>query len=389
MVSAPRPATAEMLARLVAFDTTSRNSNLPLIEDVAAYLDAHGVPYRLSRDPTGTKANLHAVLGPQALGGVAFSAHVDTVPVDGQAWTGDPFTLRRADGRLIGRGAADMKGFAASMLAAVPDLLAAGLARPVHLLLSYDEEVSCDGARRLVEDLGESGLMPALCVVGEPTGMQPVLAHKGRIAAEALFRGKAWHSSEPARGANAIYAAAEAVAWIATEARRREREGPSEEGFDPPHTTWHVGTFEGGTILNIVPEHARFVFEIRNLPGDDAHADLARFEAHVRREIEPRLHAVDPACGAEVRALNVLPSFSLNPQHPLADVVRQVTGANAAGKVSYGTEAGIFQEAGIPTIVCGPGHIQQAHKADEWIAEDQLARCDLFLRRLAARLAAA
>jgi acetylornithine deacetylase len=377
-----------LLARLVAFDTTSRNPNLPLIESVGAYLAALGVPYRLSRDGTGSKANLHAIVGPQAPGGVAFSGHVDTVPVDGQAWTGDPFALRRRDGRLVGRGTADMKGFVAAMLAAVPDLLAANLARPVHLFLSYDEEVSCDGARRLVDDLGESGLLPALCIVGEPTGMQPVLAHKGRLAAEALVRGKAWHSSETDRGANAVQAAAEAVAWIAAEARRRERDGPFKPGFDPPCTTWHVGTFEGGTILNIVPERARFVFEIRNLPGEDSRADLARFEAHVRAEIEPRLRAVDPACGFEVRVLNVLPSFSLDPAHALADAVRQVTGANATGKVSYGTEAGIYQEAGLATIVCGPGHIAQAHTADEWIAEDQLAQCDLFLRRIAARLAA-
>ena len=386
MVPAP-PTTAEILARLVAFDTTSRHSNLALIEDVGAYLDGCGVSYRLGFDSSGAKANLHAIIGTPGPGGVAFSGHVDTVPVDGQAWTSDPFALRRTDGRLIGRGTADMKGFVAAMLAAVPDLAAARLAQPVHLFLSYDEEVSCDGARQLVTDLQESGFAPALCIVGEPTGMRPVLAHKGRIAVECRVQGRAGHSSEPDRGANAVQAGAEAVAWIAAEARRVAAEGPFVDGFDPPYSTWHVGTFQGGTILNIIPEHAQFVFEIRPVPGDDAMAGLARFEAALRADIEPRLRAIGPECGIAIEVLNLLPPLSLDAAHPLADAVRQVTGANAAGHVSYGTEAGIYQEAGIPTIVCGPGHIQQAHKADEWIAEDQLAQCDAFLRAVARRLA--
>jgi len=379
---------AEALQRLVAFDTTSRNSNLELIGWVRGYLDNLGVPYRLSFDPTGQKANLHAIVGPHVAGGIALSGHTDVVPVDGQAWSSDPFQVRRADGRLFGRGTADMKGFVAACLAAVPSFQAAGLARPIHLLLSYDEEVSCDGARRLIEDFEESGLAPSLCIVGEPSGMQPILAHKGRLAVQVTVRGRTGHSSEPGKGVNAVFAAAEAVAWVAAEARRFASDGPFADGFDPPHTTVHVGTLQGGTILNIIPESARFVMEWREIPGSDATAEVERMRAHVAAVIEPAMHAVDPSTGFEFEVLNWLPGLALDPHHHLATLVSQLTGLNSTGHVSYGTEAGLFEKAGIPSIVCGPGHIAQAHQADEWIAESELAACDAFLRRLAARLAA-
>ena len=223
---APRQTTTELLARLVSFDTTSRNSNLALIGFVREYLDAHGIPYRISTDPAGEKANIHAIIGPQGPGGVALSGHVDTVPVDGQAWSADPFTLRRADGRLYARGSADMKGFVSACLAAVPDMKARKLARPLHLFISYDEEVGCHGAKRLIEDLDESGLKPALCVVGEPSGMQPILAHKGKLNLRVRVRGLPGHSSEPGKGVNAIQAAGEAIAYVAAEARRLRQGRP-------------------------------------------------------------------------------------------------------------------------------------------------------------------
>ena len=380
--------TTEVLQRLVGFDTTSRNSNLDLIGWAGAYLDDLDVPYRLSFDPTGQKANLHAIVGPQVAGGIALSGHTDVVPVDGQAWSSDPFQLRRDDGRLFGRGTADMKGFVAACLAAVPMFQAARLARPVHLLLSYDEEVSCDGARRLIEDFGESGLTPSFCIVGEPSGMQPILAHKGRLAVQVTVRGRTGHSSDPGKGVNAVFAAAEAVAWVAGEARRLASEGPFADGFDPPHTTVHVGTLHGGTILNIIPESARFVMEWRDIPGSDARAEVTRMRAHVAAVLEPAMHAIDPSTGFEFDVLNRLPELALDPLHPLATLVSQLTGSNSAGHVSYGTEAGLFEKAGIPSIVCGPGHIAQAHQADEWIAESELAACDAFLGRLASRLAA-
>ena len=378
--------TTELLARLVEFDTTRRNSNLELIGFVRSYLDGHGVPYRVSTDPTGLKANVHAIIGPVAAGGVALSGHVDTVPVDGQSWSSDPFALRRQGGKLYARGATDMKGFVAACLAAVPEMQARPLVRPLHLFISYDEEVGCDGAQRLIVDLDESGLKPALCVVGEPSGMKPILAHKGKLNLHVKVLGKPGHSSEPGKGVNAIFAAAQAVNYVANEARRFAQEGPFEDGFDPPHTTIHVGTIQGGSILNIIPEHADFIMEWRNIPGDDTARHVERLKAYVAEHIEPAMHAVDPATGFSYEVLNVMPGMAIAPDHALTSVVKQITGANSAGKVSYGTESGYYQAADIPTIICGPGHIAQAHQPDEWIAQEQLDSCDAFIRRLAEKL---
>ncbi|MBN8875549.1 MAG: acetylornithine deacetylase [Rhodospirillales bacterium] len=378
--------TADMLARLVSFDTTSRNSNLELIAFVRSWLDEHGIPYRVSTDRDGRKANLHAIIGPQTEGGIALSGHVDTVPVDGQAWSADPFALRRTDGKLFARGACDMKGFVAACLAAVPALKARALGKPVHLFITYDEEVGCWGAQRLIEDVAASGLRPDLCIVGEPTGMQPVLAHKGKLNLGVTVRGKPGHSSEPAKGVNAVHAAAEAIAWVAAEARRLAKEGPFEDGFDPPHTTIHVGTVEGGTILNIIPERASFTMEWRHIPADDPHLAMQRLQRYVAETIEPAMHAVDPRTGFDWEIQLEMPGLSLSPDHALTTLVKQLTGANATGKVSYGTEGGYYEKAGIPAIVCGPGHIAQAHQPDEWIAESELAACDAFIRRLADRL---
>lgn len=379
------PDTVEMLRHLVAFDTTSRHSNLALIGFIEAWLERCGVPYRRSLNADGSKANLHAIVGPNRPGGLALSGHVDTVPVDGQDWTSDPFTLREADGKLYGRGACDMKGFVASMLAAVPDLQAMALDKPVHLFITFDEETDMAGARRLVEDLAESGLSPDLCVVGEPSLMQPIIAHKGRLAVKVSVRGQSGHSSEPHRGVNAVHAAAEAIAYMAAEARRLAKEGPFMDGFDPPHTTAHVGTASGGTILNIIPEAAEFVMEWRHIPGHDPYAEFARFRDFVSTTIEPAMQAVAPGTGFSYEIVGELPGMGLAEDHSLSSLVKQVTGANAAGFVSYGTEGGVFEKAGLACIVCGPGAIQQAHKPDEWIARSQLDACDGFIRALARR----
>ncbi len=389
MTSPPMPArltTADMLARLVAFDTTSRNSNLPLIAFVRSYLDAHGVPYRVSFDETGEKANIHAIVGPQAAGGLALSGHVDVVPVDGQAWSADPFTLREQDGKLFARGSCDMKGFVASCLAAVPDFQARGLSRPLHLFISYDEEVGCGGAKRLIRDLTDSGLKPAVCVVGEPSGMKPILAHKGKLNLRVTVKGLPGHSSEPAKGVNAIYPAAAAIGWVEAEARRFAVEGPFEDGFDPPYTTIHVGTVNGGSILNIIPERAEFVMEWRPVPGLDVFKEVDRLQAYIAQNIEPAMKAVNPACGFEYAIELEMPGMALPADHDLTSVVKQITGSNSTGKVSYGTEGGFYQNAGIPTIICGPGHIAQAHQPDEYVARSELDACDVFIRRLADRL---
>jgi acetylornithine deacetylase len=384
--TAPRLSTVDLLARLVSFDTTSRNSNLALMAFVRDYLDAHGIPYRISTDASGEKANIHAIIGPHGPGGIALSGHVDTVPVDGQAWSADPFVLRRSDGRLYARGSTDMKGFVSACLAAVPDIKARNLARPLHLFISYDEEVGCLGAQRLLQDLDESGLKPAMCVVGEPSGMQPVLAHKSKLNLRVRVRGLTGHSSEPGKGVNAIQAAGEALAYVAAEARRLAREGPFEDGFDPPHTTIHAGTIQGGTILNIIPERCEFIMEWRAIPGDSATRHLERMRRFIADTIEPAMHAVNADTGFDFEVMTTMPGMALDADHGLTAIVKQLTGSNSAGKVSYGTEGGYYQGAGIATIICGPGHIAQAHQPDEWIAQDQLDACDTFIRRLVDRV---
>jgi acetylornithine deacetylase len=346
------------------------------------------VPYRISTDATGLKANIHAIIGPQEAGGIALSGHVDTVPVDGQAWSGDPFSLRERDGRLYARGACDMKGFVASCLAAVPDFLSSGFVRPLHLFISYDEEVGCFGAERLIQDLSDSGLKPALCLVGEPSGMKPILAHKGKLNLKATIRGLPGHSSEPSKGVNAVQAAGEAIAWVAAEARRLAVEGPFFDGFDPPHTTIHVGTMQGGTILNIIPEHAAFEMEWRNIPGDDPLQSVERMKAHIAATIEPAMKSVSAATGFSYEITVQMPGMSLDPDHELTAIVKQLTGSNTTGRVSYGTEGGFYQNAHIPTIICGPGHIAQAHQPDEFVAQTELDACDAFIRRLGERLLA-
>lgn len=380
------PTTIEILERLVSFDTTSRSSNHALIDWVRGYLDDLEVPYTLSHHPSEAKTNLHAVVGPDVAGGFVLSGHVDTVPVDGQAWSSDPFSLTRRDGRLYGRGSTDMKGFVASMLAAVPSMQAAwrggGLPRPMHLFITYDEEVTCDGARVLVEQLRRDGQAPALCIVGEPTMMRPVIAHKGRLAAAVTFRGRAGHSARPEGGVNAVHAAARAAAFVAAEAERLARKGRRADGFDPPHSTTQVGRFEGGGALNIIPAQARFEVEWRSVPGDSLHALSRRLCEHIEAAILPAMRAGDAASDYAFEVATELPPLALPAEHPLAALVHGLTGVNTADRVSYGTEAGIYQNAGIAALVCGPGDIAQAHQPDEYIETAQLEACDSFIGRL-------
>lgn len=378
--------TVEMLERLVAFDTTSRNSNLDLVDFVRAYLAGHGIEGRLSFNADRTKANLFCTIGPATRGGVILSGHVDTVPVDGQAWTSDPFTLTRRDDRLFGRGTTDMKGFVAAMLALAPEFRAAPLARPIHLCISFDEEVGMAGARAAIADILAHGPLPEACIVGEPSGMKPVLAHKGKLALVGTVRGVPGHSSDTQRGANALEAAAEAVAWLKHEARRLRDHGPYDARFDPAFTTIHTGVFHAGTVLNMIPEHASFTMEWRFLPGTDIDAEYARLRAHCTTAIEPEMKAVDPRAGFAWAEYSRMPGMGLAEDHALATLVKQLAGTNHAGAVSYGTEGGLFEAAGIPAIVCGPGHIAQAHQPDEFIAERELAACEAFLRALARRL---
>jgi acetylornithine deacetylase len=377
-----------MLARLVAFDTTSALPNRDCVEFVRAHLADHGIESRIIPDATGAKAALHAVIGPRVAGGVALSAHIDCVPVEGQAWQADPFALRRADGRLIGRGSVDMKGFWACVMAAVPGFAARDLKRPAHLCLSFDEETTFAGAKLLVGRLADHAPPPAMCIVGEPTGMAPVVAHKGYASWEVTVTGRTGHSSLTHRTANALEAAAEAVATLKRIARRFAAEGRRAPGFEPPWTTVHTGTFRAGTILNIVPDLAEFVFEVRTVPGDDAASVLAELQASLAAEVLPGLRAAAPEAGFTFATRCDAPPCGLDAASPLLALVRDCGAVGAPARMSYGTEAGIFERAGIPALVCGPGDVAQAHQPEEWIAEAEIAACTIFLDRLGERLAA-
>jgi acetylornithine deacetylase len=377
----------DMIGRLVAFDTTSRASNLALIDFVRDYLDGWGVASELVFDAERRKANLYATLGPDDRGGIMLSGHSDVVPVDGQAWDGDPFALAARDGHLYGRGAADMKSFIAVALALVPEFKAATSAIPVHIALTYDEEVGCIGVRGLIAALGSRPIKPRLCIIGEPTLMQPVIAHKGKKSLRCDVHGQESHSALTHVGVNAIETAAEIVAEIGRLARRKRDAGPFDHGFMPPYTTIQTGTIQGGTALNIVPRDCRFDFEIRYLPGDDPEAlcdELRRRAA----ALLPEMRRISAATSIAFDEFNDLPALSAAADSEVVQLALALTGANALGKVSFGTEGGLYQQAGIPTVICGPGSIEQAHRPNEFIAIEQVRQCEDFLRRLMVRLAA-
>jgi len=382
----------EMIARLVGFDTTSRESNLTLMAFIQDYLAGHGVDSHLVPSEDGRKANLYATIGPEDRGGVLLSGHTDVVPVDGQDWHTAPFAVSEQNGRLHGRGTTDMKSFIAVALALVPEMTAAPLATPIHFALSYDEEVGCLGVRRLIAMLNGApqALRPRLCLVGEPTGMAVVIAHKGKRGYDVQVRGLEAHSSLAPQGVNAIEYAAELIAFMKGLARRLEAEGPFDADFDIPHTTLHTGVIAGGTVLNIVPGDCRFAFEIRSLPSDDHTRLLDAIQGFIETDLHPRMKAIDPACGITITEGAAFPALDTRADADVVAFAKALTGRNDHAKVAFGTEAGLFQEtAGIPTVVCGPGHIAQAHKPNEFIALDQVAQCETMLRRLIERCSAA
>ena len=385
----PTAAGLEMIRRLVAFPTVSRDSNLELIDFVREYLRPLDADVRLTFDNDRRKANLFATLGAEATrdrAGIVLSGHTDVVPVEGQAWDSDPFAVLVKDERLYGRGTADMKSFVALALATVPAFVARGLKQPLHLAFSYDEELGCLGVGRLIEDLARADIHPRGCIVGEPTLMDPVIAHKGKQGFRCTVRGLASHSAYAPRGVNAVEFAAEAVVFLRALAKRHQAQGPFDHGFDVAHTTVHTGQLHGGTALNIVPHECWFEFEFRHLPGDDPALLLAEFEGFVRGELEPAMRATHPEAGFDIVPLSTLPVLSMAPEHEMVGLVQELAGSTQIGKVSYGTEGSQFQRAGIPAVVCGPGSILQAHKPNEWVALSQVARCESFLQRLIDRM---
>jgi acetylornithine deacetylase len=376
----------ETIRRLVGFDTTSRDSNLALIDFVRDYLDGFKIASELVFDETRNKANLYATIGDPARPGIMLSGHTDVVPVDGQDWASDPFEVAERDQRLYGRGTSDMKSFIAVALAMVPEFLGAKCKTPIHLALTYDEEVGCIGVRGLIAQLQGRPERPRLCIVGEPTLMQPVVAHKGKRSVHCRVRGHESHSALAHQGVNAIEIAAEIVARIRLIARRKREEGPFDPDFAPPFTTLQVGTMAGGTALNIVPRDCRFDFEVRHLPDDDPNAVMAELRA-LARALAPEMERVSAESGIAFDEYNSAPALSAPLDSEVVALARELTGANSVGKVAFVTEGGLYQQAGIPAVVCGPGSIEQAHKPDEWIALDQVRACEDFMRRLVARVA--
>ena len=372
----------EILADLVGFDTTSARSNLALIEHVRAYLAGHGVIAEIFPSTDGTKASLWATIGPAGPGGIILSGHTDCVPVEGQAWSSDPFTLTERDGRLYGRGACDMKGFDAAALAIVPELVAAELERPVHIALSYDEEVGCTGVREMIAILKERGEAPAACLVGEPTSMRVVVGHKGGRGYRCHVTGQEAHSSLAPGAVNAIEYAAELIVFLRALAGELAI-GPRDEEYDVVHTTISTGLISGGTAVNIVPNACSFTFEYRNLIEVDPETVIARIRDFAETKLLPEMRSRAPQADITFEQIYDYPALAIDPSHPLVTRLKNVVGHNGHTKVAYGTEAGLFQrDLGVPTVVCGPGSIDMAHKPNEYVSIEQLDRCDAALRKL-------
>jgi acetylornithine deacetylase len=379
------PVSRGILARLVAFDTTSRNSNLPLLDYVEDYLLKHGVAARRVSRSGERKANLFATIGPDVAGGIILSGHTDCVPVDDQQWASDPFTLTERDGRLYARGAADMKGFLACVLAVVPELVAQPRTKPVHIAFSYDEEVGCTGVRELIDDLKERGFAADMCLVGEPTGMELVIAHKSGRSYRCLVTGLEAHSSLAPRAVNAIEVAARFIVAI-TDIGREMAMGLRDPDFDLPHATISTGIIQGGTGINIVPNHCSFTFEYRLLAGQDADSVFARI-SDIAASLEADMRLVHPGAAITFEQLYDYPGHAIAADAPAVRRMTTLTGSNRLAKVAYGTEAGLFQyDLGVPTVICGPGDIAVAHKPDEFVTLDQLRRCESLLRRLCAEV---
>jgi acetylornithine deacetylase len=382
-MSAERLAKAKaLLTRLIAFDSVSDSSNLPLIDFVADYLDLQGVSARRAPNLSGDKAAILATIGPRVDGGVVLSGHTDVVPVEGQPWSTDPFVVREAAGHLYGRGACDMKGFDACVLAMVPTFRAAALKRPVHIVLSYDEETTCLGSREVIGWFGHDEPRPGAVIVGEPTMMAVADTHKSIATFRTLVTGYEAHSALPMLGANAVAAAADVVSEIGRLAREYEQ-GPLDPRFTPPYSTLHVGMIRGGTARNILARECAFHWEFRGLPGVSTASALTKVEAFVSATALPRLRRyVDtPTIVTEIEV--DVPPLAAEPGSAAETLALRLTRSNKRNAVSFATEAGNFQRAGLPTVVCGPGSIDQAHRPDEFVDEAQLAACLAFLDALA------
>lgn len=373
----------EMIKRLVGFNTTSRDSNLDLIHFVADYLSGHGIASEIIHDDTGKKANLHALVGPERDGGVVLSGHTDVVPVDGQDWESDPFTVRAAGDRLYGRGTSDMKSFIAIGLAMVPRLVERKLSIPIHFALSYDEEVGCHGIHGLVPKLAATATKPAVCIVGEPTEMKVVNAHKGVRVIATRLRGFEAHSSATHIGVSAVMYAAELIGCLNRIAEDLKGRADPNSRFEPPYTTLNVGAIQGGTAVNIIAKDCEFLWEHRIIPGTDENEVLNRFRDYAMNEVLPRMKAVSADADITIDEMAHVRPLVPEDDSPAETLVLALTRSNQTYAVAYGTEGGIIQgDVGVPTVICGPGSIMQAHKPNEFIALSEIKACEVFMDRL-------
>lgn len=376
-----------ILEKLLAFPTVSRDSNLDLIGYVADLLDAHGIACQIIHSEDGHKANLFATIGPADTSGTMLSGHTDVVPIDGQAWTLPPFEMTERDGRLYGRGAADMKGFVACALGACLKAAKMTLRTPLHLALSYDEEIGCIGVRSLVDMLRTAPQRPLLCIVGEPTDMQVATGHKGKLAARAVCKGREGHSALAPLALNAIHLGCDFVAVLRREQDRLAREGARDGDYDIPYTTVHVGKITAGVALNIVPNLCQVDFEIRNVAADNPREILDGLRKEAAR-IATEASAIAPEAAIDIDITNTYPGLDTPANSQAVAFVKSLTGANNTIKVAFGTEGGLFsRDLGTPTVVCGPGSMAQGHKPDEFVGVEQMRRCDDMLENLLRRLA--
>ena len=376
----------EILARLVAYDTTSKTSNLDLIDFVRNQLDEQGIDCQLVHNEDRSRANLYATIGPDDIGGVMLSGHTDVVPTTGQNWHSDPYQLKTSDEILTGRGTCDMKGFIACVLAALPQLTERKLQTPIHLAFSYDEEIGCVGARQLVDTMAGFEVKPKLGLIGEPTSMNMVLAHKGKLSYRVRLSGLSCHSAYISSGVNAVEYAAELIGFIRGMNARVLERGQRDDSYTVPHSTFHVGNIQGGTALNIVPQQCEFEFEIRNLPQDDLDALAHEIRHFALDELLPDMQSRHPDSRIDFEQISHYPGLHTDPASAVLAYTRSINPVDQLGdNVSFGTEAGLFDGIGINSLICGPGSIDQAHKPDEFVSREQLQTCDRMIENLVQR----
>jgi acetylornithine deacetylase len=384
-MNVPSAASRTMIERLISFNTVSRDSNLGLIEWVRDYLLRLGATTRLTHDATGKKANLFATLGDSNKPGLILSGHTDVVPVDGQNWESDPFVATERDGKLYARGSADMKGFIGIALTQAPKFIAAlnanRLEAPLHYALSYDEEVGCLGVRGLIRDLQENAIRPAGCVVGEPTSMQPIIAHKGTHRFRCSVHGREAHSSYVTHGVNAIEYAARLVVFIRQIADRLAQIEQRDYGFSVPYSTLSTGLIQGGIAANVVPKDCVFHFDMRTLPQASPDALYQEIRSYAET-LAAEMRRVDANAGIDLQWMSQTVGLAAAETDAIVQWAMQLSRNTSVGKVSYGTEAGLFQKMGVPTVICGPGDIAEAHRPNEFVALDQLAQCESFMERI-------